>query len=283
MSQRLLRIEADVHQLKEILLPTSSPDPQNDDDQKGGDTDDDQNGRDTDDDPKEGDTEYVQLGSTDNTLVQTEPPQTMHESDPKEGDTEYVELGSTDNTLVQTKHPQTMHKSDKLVAEEPDRPTDTKKLAEASEHDDEHDDECQILDMNFIDPTIPAKGDVSEDNEDEHDDEGKMLDIKFIDPIIPVQGEDSDVASEDTQPLSRKRKAADTDLASSHTDTSLPSKKPKSIHQLQVKGSFEAQMQKFLEYQSKSKSSQPPPSNSKSRTENILDRIDRKKFQDVLK
>ncbi|KAL7604221.1 hypothetical protein Lser_V15G20507 [Lactuca serriola] len=193
--------------LKEILLSTSSHHPQNDDDQKGGDTDDDQNGRDTDDDPKEGDTEYVELGSTDNTLVQTEPPQPMHESD-------------------------------KLVVEEPDRLVDTEKLAE----DSEHDDECQILDMNYIDP------------------------------IIPVQGEDSGVASEDTQPLSCKRKVADSDLASSHTDTSLPSKKPKSIvsisnfavewnmspnqHQLQVKGSFEAQMQKFLEYQSKSKSSQ---------------------------
>ncbi|KAL7599228.1 hypothetical protein Lser_V15G24413 [Lactuca serriola] len=214
------------------------------------------------------------------------------DDDPKEGDTEYVELGSADNTLVQTESPQPMHESD---TEEPDRPADTEKLAEDSEHDDEHDDECQMLDM------------------------------KFIDPIIPVQGEDSDVASEDTQPLSRKRKAADTELASSHTDTSLLCKKPKSIvsisnlatewnmspdqvkqildeanqaqllkniaqadesliqHQLQVKGSFEAQMQKFLEYQSEFKSSQPPPSNSKSRTENVLDRIDRKRFQDVLK
>nr|KAJ0218727.1 hypothetical protein LSAT_V11C300122050 [Lactuca sativa] len=130
MIHRLLRIEADVHQLKEVLLPTSSPSPQNDDDQKGGDTDDDQKGGDTDDDPKEGDTEYVELESADNTLVQTEPPQPMHESD-------------------------------RLVAEEPDRPADTEKLAEDSKHDDEHDDECQILDMNFIDPTIPAQGDVS--------------------------------------------------------------------------------------------------------------------------
>ncbi|CAI9282374.1 unnamed protein product [Lactuca saligna] len=72
MSQRLLRIEADVQQLKGILLPTPSPSPQHDDDQKGGETDDDQN---------EGDTESVDLESVDNTLVQTDPPHPMHESD----------------------------------------------------------------------------------------------------------------------------------------------------------------------------------------------------------
>ncbi|CAI9292735.1 unnamed protein product [Lactuca saligna] len=116
MSQRLLRIEADVHQLKGVLLPTPSPGPQNDDDQKGGDTDDDQ----------------------------------------KEGDTESIELGSADNTLVQTEPPRPVHKSDRPAADESDRPADTEQLAEDSEHDDEHDDECQMLDMNFIDPTIPA-------------------------------------------------------------------------------------------------------------------------------
>ncbi|CAI9292736.1 unnamed protein product [Lactuca saligna] len=114
--QRLLRIEADVHQLKGVLLPTPSPGPQNDDDQKGGDTDDDQ----------------------------------------KEGDTESIELGSADNTLVQTEPPRPVHKSDRPAADESDRPADTEQLAEDSEHDDEHDDECQMLDMNFIDPTIPA-------------------------------------------------------------------------------------------------------------------------------
>nr|KAJ0198041.1 hypothetical protein LSAT_V11C700384070 [Lactuca sativa] len=153
--------------------------------------------------------------------------------------------------------------------------------------------------------------------------------MKFVDPIvdsiIPIQGEDSDVASEDYHPLSRKRKAADTDLAPSHTDTSLSCKKPKSIvsisnlatewnmspdqvkqildeanqaqllkniaqadesliqHKLQTKGSFEAQMQKLLEFQSKSQSSQPPPSSSKPKTDSVLDRIDRKRFEDVLR
>ncbi|KAL7609786.1 hypothetical protein Lser_V15G10482 [Lactuca serriola] len=246
MSQRLLRIEVDVHQLKGVILTTPNPGLQNDDAQKGGDTD---------NNPKEGDTESPE--PTDN--------------NPKEGDT--------------TESPQPVHESDTV------EPVNTEKFVEDSgEPDDEEkqDDECQMLDMNFIDPTIP------------------------------VQGEDSDIASEDSQPLSRKRK-------SSHTDTSLPCKKPKSIvsisnlatewnmfpdqvkqildeanqaqllkniaqadesliqHQLQVKGSFEAQMQKFLEYQSKSKSSQPSPSCSKSKTDSVLDRIDRKRFQDVLK
>ncbi|CAI9283434.1 unnamed protein product [Lactuca saligna] len=111
MSQRLLRIEADVHQLKGVLLPTPSPGPQHDDDQKGGEIDDDQ---------KEGETESVELGSEDNILNQTEPPQPVHESD---------------------------------------RPIDTEKLAKNSEHDDEdeHDDECQMLDMNFIDPHEPVQ------------------------------------------------------------------------------------------------------------------------------
>ncbi|KAL7612988.1 hypothetical protein Lser_V15G06061 [Lactuca serriola] len=185
MSQCLLRIEADVHQLKGVLLHTPSSSPQTDDAQKGGDTDTDDN---TDDDPKERHIEYV-----DNTLVQTESPNPMHESD----------------------------------STEPNSLADTEKLVEDSEHDDEQDDECQILDMNFIDPSIPVQEEVS----DELDNECQRPDMKFIDPIIPVRGEDSDVASEDTHPLSRKRKAAYTDLAPSHTDTSLSCKKPKSIHQ----------------------------------------------------
>ncbi|CAI9298206.1 unnamed protein product [Lactuca saligna] len=68
MSQRLLRIEADVHQLKGVLLPTPSPGPQHDDDQKGGETDDDKQGGEIDDDQKEGDIESVELGSEDNIL-----------------------------------------------------------------------------------------------------------------------------------------------------------------------------------------------------------------------
>nr|KAJ0220569.1 hypothetical protein LSAT_V11C200055920 [Lactuca sativa] len=52
-------------------------------------------------------------------------------------------------------------------------------------------------------------------------------------------------------------------------------------HKLQAKGSFEAQMQKFLEFQSKAQSSQPPPSSSKPKTDSVLDRIDRKRFEDV--
>nr|KAJ0227715.1 hypothetical protein LSAT_V11C100035050 [Lactuca sativa] len=232
MSQRLLRIEADVHQLKEVLLHTPPSSPQSDDDQKGGDTDDDVDADDNaDDEPNERDTEPV-----DNTIVQPESPKPMHESD------------------------------------------------SAGEHDDEPDDECQILDMNFINPLIP----VQEESSDDLDNESQRSDMKLFDsvadPIFPVQGEDSDVASEDSHPLSRKRKVADTDLAHSQTNTSLPAKKPKSIvsisnlaaewnmssdqvkqildeanqaqllkniaqadetliqHKLQAKGSFEAQM-----------------------------------------
>nr|KAJ0198159.1 hypothetical protein LSAT_V11C700362680 [Lactuca sativa] len=119
MSQRLLRIEADVHQLKEVLLHTPSSSPQTDDAQKGGDTDDDADADDdnADDDPNERDTEPI-----DNTIVQTESPKPMHESD----------------------------------SAEPNSPAATEKLVKESEHDDEPDDECQILDMNFIDPFIPV-------------------------------------------------------------------------------------------------------------------------------
>nr|KAJ0211261.1 hypothetical protein LSAT_V11C400171350 [Lactuca sativa] len=290
MSQRLLRIEADVHQLKEVLLHTPPSSPQSDDAQKGGDTDDDADADDADaddnvdDEPNERDTEPV-----DNTIVEPESPKPMHEYD------------------------STGHNS----------PAATEKLVEDSEHD-EPDDECQILDMNFIDPFIPVQEESSDDPDNESQSPGMKSVDPVVDPIIPVQGEDSDIASEDSHPLSRKRKVADTDLAHSQTDTSLPGKKPKSIvsisnlaaewnmspdqvkqildeanqaqllkniaqadesliqHKLQAKGSFEAQMQKFLEFQSKSQSSQPSPSGSKPKTDSVLDRIDQKRFEDVL-
>nr|KAJ0196696.1 hypothetical protein LSAT_V11C700362690 [Lactuca sativa] len=128
-----------------------------------------------------------------------------------------------------------------------------------------------------------------------------------VDPIILVQGEDSDVASEDSHPLSRKRKVADTDLAHSQTDTSLSCKKPKSIVSIsnlvaewnmspdQVKQILdeanEAQLLKniaqadesLIQHKSKSQSSQPPPSSSKPKSDSVLDRIDRKRFEDVLR
>nr|KAJ0191247.1 hypothetical protein LSAT_V11C800391630 [Lactuca sativa] len=271
MNQHLLRIEADVHQLKEVLLHTPPSSPQSDDAQKGGDTDDDADADDNaDGESNERDTEPV-----DNTIIQPESPTLMHESD------------------------SAGHNS----------PAATEKLIEDSEHDEEHDepdDECQILDMNFINPLILVQQESSDDLEESH-----PLSVDPVaDPIIPVQGEDSDIASEESHPLSRKRKVADTDLAHSQTDTSLPGKKPKSIvsisnlaaewnmsldqvkqildeanqaqllkniaqadesliqHKLQAKGSFEAQMQKFLE--------------SKPKTDSVLDRIDRKRFEDVL-
>nr|KAJ0211906.1 hypothetical protein LSAT_V11C400226910 [Lactuca sativa] len=273
MSQRLLRIEADVQQLKEVLLHTPPSSPKSDDAQKGGDTDDDADADDhADGEPNERDTE-----PGDNTIIQPESPKPMPESD------------------------SAGHNS----------PAATEKLIEDSEHDEEHDepdDECQILDMNFINPLIPVQQEID----------------PVADPIFPVQGEDSDVASEESHQLSRKRKVSDTDLAHSQTDTSLPVKKPKSIvsisnlaaewnmspdqvkqildeanraqllknigqadesliqHKLQAKGSFKAQMQKFLEFQSKAQSSQPPPGHSKPKTDSVLDRIDRKRFEDVL-
>ncbi|CAI9302915.1 unnamed protein product [Lactuca saligna] len=134
MSRRLLRIDADVNQLKGVLLSAPSPGPNDDDDQKAGETD------------------SVELGSEENILNQIEPPQPMHDSE---------------------------------------RPIETEKLTEDSEHD--HDDECQMLDMNFIDPTVPVQGEDSDDDEDEHDDECQMLDMNFIDPTVIVQGEESDI------------------------------------------------------------------------------------------
>nr|KAJ0193839.1 hypothetical protein LSAT_V11C800403120 [Lactuca sativa] len=283
--------EADVHQLKEVLLHTPPSSPQSDDAQKGGDTD-----ADADDEPKERDN----VDADDNA-----------DDEPKERDTE----------IVQPESPKPTHESDSAGH---NSPAATDKLVEDSEHDDEPDDECQILDMNFINPLIPAQ----EEDSDDLDNESQRPDMKSVDlvadPIIPVQGEDSHVASEDSHSLSRKHKIADTDLAHSQTDTSLPGKKPKSIvsisnlaaewnmspdqvkqildeanqaqllkniaqadetliqHKLQAKGSFEAQMQKFFEFQSKSQSSQPSLSSCKPKTDSVLDRIDRKRFEDVL-
>nr|KAJ0203668.1 hypothetical protein LSAT_V11C500230750 [Lactuca sativa] len=234
MSQRLLRIEADVNQLMEVLLHTPPSSPQSDDAQKGGDTDDD-----ADDEPNERDTEPV-----DNTIVQSESPKPMHES----------------NSAV------------------PNSPVATEKLVEDSEHDDEEDDDCQILDMNFINPLIP----VQQEDSNDLDNKSQRPDMKLVDPvadpIIPVQGEDSEVASEDSHPLSRKRKVTDTDLAHSQTDTSLPGKKPKSI----VSISNLAAEWNMSPDQSKSQSSQPSPNSCKPKTDSVLDRIDRKRFEDVL-
>ncbi|KAL7602544.1 hypothetical protein Lser_V15G21881 [Lactuca serriola] len=296
MSQRLLRIEADVQQIKEVLLLTPPSSPKSDDAQKGGDTDDDVDA----DDHADGE------------------PNNHADSEPNEKDTE-----PADNTIIQPESPKPIHESDSAGH---NSPTATEKVFEDSEHDeddeehDEPDDECQILDMNFIDPLIPVQQESSDDLEESH----PILANLIADPIFPVQGEDSDVASEESHPLSRKRKVADTDLDHSQTDTSLTVKKPKSIvsisnlaaewnmspdqvkqildeanrsqllkniaqadesliqHKLQAKGSFEAQMQKFLEFQSKAQSSEPPPGSSKPKTDSVLDRIDRKRFEDVL-
>nr|KAJ0188405.1 hypothetical protein LSAT_V11C900488240 [Lactuca sativa] len=272
MSQRLLRIEADVQQIKEVLLLTPPASPNSDDVQKGGDTDDD---ADADGEPN-----------------------AHADGEPNEKDTEPAA-----NTIIQHESPNPIPESDSAGH---NSPAATEKLFEDSEHDEEH-DECQILDMNFIDPLIPVHQESSDDLEESH----PILADDIADPIIPVQGEDSD------------RKVADTDLDHSQTDTSSTVKKPKSIvsisnlatewnmspdqvkqildeanraqllkniaqadesliqHRLQAKGSFEAQMQKFLEFQSKAQSSQPPPSSSKPKTDSVLDRIDRKRFEDV--
>nr|KAJ0226142.1 hypothetical protein LSAT_V11C100040460 [Lactuca sativa] len=257
MSQRLLRIEADVQQIKEVLLLTPPASPKFDDAQKGGDTDDDADA----DDHAGGE------------------PNAHADGEPNEKDTE-----PADNTFIQHESPNPVRESDSAGH---NSPAATEKLFEDSEHDEEHDepdDECQILDMNFIDPLIPVQQESSDDLEESH----PILTDLIADPIIPVQGEDSDVASEESHPLSRKRKVADTDLDHSQTDTSSTVKKPKSIvsisnlatewnmspdqvkqildeanraqllkniaqadesliqHKLQAKGSFEAQMQKFL-------------------------------------
>nr|KAJ0225308.1 hypothetical protein LSAT_V11C100006880 [Lactuca sativa] len=288
MSQRLLRIEADVQQIKEVLLLTPPASPNSDDAQKGGDTDDDADA----DDHADGE------------------PNAHADGEPNEKDTD-----PANNTFIQHESPNPVHESDSAGH---NSPAATEKLFEDSEHD-EPDDECQILDMNFIDPLITVQQESSYDLEESH----PILANPIADPIIPVQGEDSDIASEESHPLSRKRKVADTELDHSQTDTSSTVKKPKSIvsisnlatewnmspdqvkqildeanqaqllkniaqadesliqHKLQAKGSFEAQMQKFLEFQSKAQFSQPPPSSSKPKTDSVLDQIDRKRFEDV--
>nr|KAJ0210603.1 hypothetical protein LSAT_V11C400208860 [Lactuca sativa] len=262
MSQCLLRIEVDVQQIKEVLLLTPPSSPKSDDAQKEGDTDDDADA----DDHADGE------------------PNNHADSEPNEKDTE-----PADNTIIQPESPKPIPESDSAGH---NSPAATEKLFEDSEHDEEHDepdDECQILDMSFIDPLIPVQQESSDDLEESH----PILADPIADPIFPVQGEDSDVASEESHPLSRKCKVADTNLDHSQTDTSLTVKKPKSIvsisnlaaewnmssdqvkrildeanraqllkniaqadesliqHKLQAKGSFEAQMQKFLEFQSK--------------------------------
>nr|KAJ0215444.1 hypothetical protein LSAT_V11C300155840 [Lactuca sativa] len=297
ISQRLLRIEADVQQIKEVLLLTPPSSPKSDDAQKGGDTDDDADA----DDHANG--EPNAHAADDHA-----------DGEPNEKDTEPV-----DNTIIQHESPNLIRDSDSAG---PNSPAATEKLFEDSEQDEEHDeadDECQILDMNFIDPLIPVQQESSDDLEESH----PILADPVADPIIPVQGEDSDVASEESHPLSRKRKAVDTDLDHSQTDNSSSMKKPKSIvsisnlatewnmspdqvkqildeanraqllkniaqadesliqHKLQAKGSFEAQMQKFLEFQSKAQSSQPPTGSSKPKADSVLDQIDRKRFEDV--
>nr|KAJ0199490.1 hypothetical protein LSAT_V11C600300660 [Lactuca sativa] len=288
MSQRLLRIEVDVQQIKEVLLLTPPASPNFDDAQKGGDTDEDADADDHADEPN-----------------------AHADGEPNEKDTE----PAADNTITQDESLNPVRESDSAGH---NSPAATEKLFEDSEHD-EPDDECQILDMNFIDPLIPVQQESSDDLEESH----PILADDIADPIIPVQGEDSDVASEESHPLSRKRKVADTDLDYSQTDTSSTVKKPKSIvsisnlatewnmspdqvkqildeanraqllkniaqadeslihHKLQAKGSFEAQMQKFLEFQSKAQSSQPPTGPSKPKADSVLDRIDRKRFEDV--
>nr|KAJ0220991.1 hypothetical protein LSAT_V11C200057280 [Lactuca sativa] len=286
ISQRLLRIEADVKQIKEVLLLSPPSTPKSDDVQKGGDTDDD---ADADDHANGEPNDHAD--DEPNTHVDGEP-----NTEPVIRDSDFAG---------------------------PNSPAATEKYVEDSEHDDEHDeadDECQILDMNFIDPLIPVQQESSGDLEESH----PILADSVADPIIPVQGEDSDIESAESHPLSRKRKAADTDLDQSQTDNPSTVKKPKSIvsilnlasewnmsldqvkqildeanqaqllkniaqadesliqHKLQAKGSFEAQMQKFLEFQSKAQSSQPPSGPSKPKADSVLDRIDRKRFEDVL-
>nr|KAJ0210596.1 hypothetical protein LSAT_V11C400206540 [Lactuca sativa] len=195
MSQRLLRIEADVQQIKEVLLLTPPASPNFDDVQKRGDTDDDADV----DDHADGE------------------PNAHADGEPNEKDTE----PDADNTIIQHVSPNPVRESDSAGH---NSPAATEKLFEDSEHD-EPDDECQILDMKFIDPLIPVQQESSDDLEESH----PILADDIADPIIPVQGEDSDVASEESHPLSRKRKAIDTDLDHSQTDNSSSMKKPKSI------------------------------------------------------
>ncbi|CAI9281839.1 unnamed protein product [Lactuca saligna] len=176
---------------------TRSSSPQSDDAKKGGDTNIDDDDDDDDDDNVDDNADH------DN-----------DDENPKEKDTEHV-----DNSLVQTEPPKQMPESDFV---KPNSPADTEKRVEDSEHNDEQDDECQVLDMNFIDPFIP----IQEEDSDDLDTESQRPDMKVVDPtvdpIILVQGEDSDVASEDSHPLSRNRKAGycdDAEVVYSFLDT----------------------------------------------------------------
>ncbi|CAI9293287.1 unnamed protein product [Lactuca saligna] len=177
LPQRLLRIEADVQKIKEVLLLTPPSSPKSNDAQKGGDTDDDADA----DDHADGE------------------PNAHADGEPNEKDTE-----PADNTIFQHESSNPIPESDSVGH---NSPAATEKLFEDSEHDEEHDepdDECQILDMNIIDPLIPVQQESFEDLEESH----PILVDPIADPIIPVQGEDSDIASEESHPLSRKRKLA---------------------------------------------------------------------------
>ncbi|CAI9303061.1 unnamed protein product [Lactuca saligna] len=106
-------IEADVQQIKEVLLLNPPSSPKSDDAQKGGDTNDDADADDhADGEPNEKDTEPA-----DNTIFQHESPNPIPESD-------------SAGIIVQ------------------------QLLKSNDEEHDEPDDECQILDMNFIDPSF---------------------------------------------------------------------------------------------------------------------------------
>nr|KAJ0195896.1 hypothetical protein LSAT_V11C700352080 [Lactuca sativa] len=159
MSQRLLRIEADVQQIKEVLLLTPPASPHFDDAQKGGDTDEDADA----DDHADGE------------------PNAHADGEPNEKDTE----PAADNTIIQHESPNPVPVRESDSAGH-NSPAATEKLFEDSEHDEEHDepdDECQILDMNFIDPLIPVQQESSDDLEESY----PILADDIADPIIPVQ------------------------------------------------------------------------------------------------
>ncbi|CAI9293940.1 unnamed protein product [Lactuca saligna] len=181
MSQRLLRIEADVQQIKEVLLLTPPPSPKSNDVQKGGDTDDDVDA----DDHADGE------------------PNAHADGEPNEKDTE-----PADNTIFQHESSNPIPESDSAGH---NSPAATEKLFEDSEHDEEHDepdDECQILDMNFIDPLIPVQQESLDDLEESH----PILADPCADPIIPIQGEDSDIA----KAAKKKEKSSCSHLACHH-------------------------------------------------------------------
>ncbi|CAI9287586.1 unnamed protein product [Lactuca saligna] len=185
MSQRLLCIEADVQQIKEVLLLTPPSSPKSNDVQKGGDNDDDADADDhadgepnahADGEPNEKDTE-----PGDNTIFQHESPNPIPESD----SAGHNSPAATEKLFDNSEHDDE-HESDSAGH---NSPAATEKLFEDSEHD-EPDDECQILDMNFIDPLIPVQQESLDDLEESH----LILADPIADSIIPVQGDDSDIA-----------------------------------------------------------------------------------------